>query len=233
MIILERTVPEASPNARITYAPVYTYQDISDFYLQAIRHEYTCVQIGHGVHDVLSWNDRIPTFNTDAADIIRWGWRTIMNTYDCQTETFRPEFRHPFRSYNYADLHTWVCAQTASHIHPQEEFQYSGKSGDSGGPMECSGTFFAVTQGTVDEDYGGTSISTPIADTLLGNSAENRDIMLAHYDRIRRGVEERRHLHPPNHKEFQLFDQPLSQTSSKILHNILLMTTTTMFALLF
>ncbi|KAF6206992.1 hypothetical protein GE061_018229 [Apolygus lucorum] len=147
-IILEETVPSRSNLAAISYAPLYRSEEMLRYHRIAIEQELTCLRIGHGLYRITS-RDGGEVFNYDPnpSNSLRWGWRTLLNRYDCKYAAIRPEFR--LIRYDYDSLSTCDCGQSPQHHLLEQDLRYSSGRGDSGGPIVCGNHLYGTIMGKV------------------------------------------------------------------------------------
>ncbi|KAF6213304.1 hypothetical protein GE061_011022 [Apolygus lucorum] len=184
LIITKSTVAKRVPTAPISYAPVYKAADILKYYYKNVQVERMCLAVGHGLWNVLSSEGSEPSVQTRASEVLRWGWRTVMNSADCQSSTFDDNDRDILKKdyggeFDFASENTWVCLRTNERH--WRKFYHLIFSGDSGGPISCDGAYFAVISMTQEEFY----MADPIAHTTFENAAEFRDDFLRWIDRVR------------------------------------------------
>ncbi|KAF6213302.1 hypothetical protein GE061_011020 [Apolygus lucorum] len=183
LIITKDSVATRVPTAPISYAPVYKAEDILKYYYKNVQVERMCLVIGHGDWNVPHLVNFVPFVERLASKVQRWGWRTVMNSADCESSTFdfadRANVMKEYHAdFDYALDSTWVCLEHSNK--EWKRYNHRFGKGDSGGPVSCDGAYFAVTSMIHDE----ISMADPIAHTTFENAAEFRDNFMRWIDRF-------------------------------------------------
>ncbi|KAF6213303.1 hypothetical protein GE061_011021 [Apolygus lucorum] len=189
LIINKDSVATRVPTAEISYAPVYKAEDILKYYYKNVQVERMCLVIGHGYWNVQHQEKFVLFIQSLGSELQRWGWRTIMNSVDCEASTFdlvdKANLKKQYHAdFDYASESTWVCLQHSDKESKRHRLRF-GK-GDSGGPVSCDGAYFAVAS-MIQEEF---SMAAPIAHTTFENAAEFRDDFMRWIDRFETGNED-------------------------------------------